>query len=151
MLRQASHIAIYHWGHVDWELGAFVLAKMVQSEPTLVPAFLEPHYRGLAEALSQPSPTFYNDGLLFIRLLAQVDPSGLTRVLDEIDVEKAKLGWRNALRGRENNREPGAKTQARQIISLLIPMRLIVMTLWRACATIAARLSQPVRTLSEDY
>lgn len=113
-------IALYHWGHVDWELGAFVLAKMVQSEPTLVPAFLEPHYRGLAEALSQHSPSFYNDGLLFLRLLAQVGPSGLTRVLDEIDVEKAKIGWRNALRGREINREPGAKAQARQIISLLI-------------------------------
>jgi hypothetical protein len=115
-----KHIALYHWGHVDWELGAFVLVKMTQLEPTLVPAFLEPHYRGLAEALSQPSPTFYNDGLLFLRLLAKVGPGGLTRVLDEIDVEKAKIGWRNALRGREINSEPGAKATARQIISLLI-------------------------------
>lgn len=115
-----KNIALYHWGHVDWQLGAFVLAKMLQLDPTLVTAFLEPHYSGLAEALSQLSPTFYNEGLLFLRLLMQFEPSGLTRVLDDIDVEKAKLGWRNALRGKNNNREPGAKTQARQVISLLI-------------------------------
>ena len=115
-----KHIALCRWGHVDWQLGTLVLARMAQSEPTLVPVLLEPHYRGLAEALSQPSPTFYNDGLLFLRLLAQVEPSGLIRVLDQIDVEKAELGWRNALRGRENSREPGAKVQARQVASLLI-------------------------------
>jgi hypothetical protein len=61
-----------------------------------------------------------NEGLLFLRLLAQVEPSGLIRVLDQIDVKRAKLGWRNALRGRENSREPGAKAQARQVASLLV-------------------------------
>lgn len=70
--------------------------------------------------MSQPSPTFYNEGLLFLHLLAQVDPSGLIRVLDQIDVNGAKLGWRNALRCRENSREPSAKAQAWQVASLLI-------------------------------
>jgi hypothetical protein len=101
-----------------WE--ALVLARFAQAEPSLIPALLEPHYGGLAAALSQDSPTSYNDGLLFLRLLAQVGPGGLTRVLDEIDTEKAGRGWRNALRGRENNRMPGAKAQARQVASLLI-------------------------------
>jgi hypothetical protein len=115
-----KRIALCHWGHVDWQLGALVLARMFRSEPTLVSTLLEPHYSGLAAALSQPSPTFYNEGLLFLRLLAQVAASGLIRVLDHIDVKTAKLGWRNALRGRENNREPRAKAQARQIASLLV-------------------------------
>ncbi|WP_223547914.1 hypothetical protein [Pseudomonas sp. A-B-19] len=113
-------IALCHWGHVDWELGTMVLARFVKSEPTLVPALLEPHYVGLAAALSQSSPSFYNEGLLFLRLLAQVGPGGLTRVLDHIDVEKAGHGWRNALRGLENNRAPGTKAKARQVASLLI-------------------------------
>jgi len=115
-----KRIALYHGGHVDWELGAFVLAKMFQSEPTAVSAFLEPHYCGLAEALSQQSPTFYNDGLLFLRLLAQIEPDGLNRVLGQIDVEKAEIGWRNALRGLQNNRDLDSKAQARQIVSMLI-------------------------------
>lgn len=115
-----KRIALCHWSRVDWELGALVLARMAQLEPTLVSMLLEPHYGELAAALSQPSPTFYNEGLLFLRLLAQVEPSGLVRVLDQIDVKTAKLGWRNALRGRENSREPGAKAQAQQIASLLV-------------------------------
>ena len=119
-----KHITLSSGGHADWQLGALVLARMVQSEPTLVPALLKTHYRGLADALSQPSPTFYNDGLLFLRLLAQVEPSGFVRVLDQIDVKKAEIGWRNALRGRENNREPGVKAQARQVVSLLIQQAL---------------------------
>ncbi|SAK40125.1 hypothetical protein [Caballeronia ptereochthonis] len=113
-------IALCQGGHVDWQLGALVLIRVVQSELTLVPVLLEPHYCGLAEALSQPSPTFYNDGLFFLRLLVQVEPVGSTRVLDHIDVKKAQIGWRNAIRGLENNREPGAKAQARQVVSLLI-------------------------------
>lgn len=113
-------IALSHWGHVDWQLGALVLARMAQSEPKLVSTFLEPHYGGLAEALSQPSPTFYNEGIMFLRLLVQVEPTGLIRVLDQIDVNRATLGWRNALRGKDNSREPGAKAQVRQVASLLI-------------------------------
>ena len=114
------HIALCQGGHVDWQLGALVLARMAQPEPTLVPVLLDPHYRGLAEALSQSSPTFYDEGLLFLRLLAQVEPSGLVRVLDQIDIKRAELGWSNALRGRENSREPGAKAQARQVASLIV-------------------------------
>lgn len=115
-----KRIALCHWGHVDWELGMLVLARFVQSAPTSVPALLEPHYDGLAAALSQPSPSFYNDGLLFLRILVQAGPGGLTRVLDHINVEKAAQGWSNALRGLENNRKPGVKAQARQVVSLLI-------------------------------
>lgn len=115
-----KRIALCHWGHVDWQLGALVLARMFQSEPTLVSTLLEPHYGGVADALSQHSSTFYNEGLLFLRLLAQVDPNGLIRVLDQIDVKKAKLGWRNAFRGQENSRDPRAKAQVRQIASLMV-------------------------------
>ncbi|MEC5406612.1 hypothetical protein VOM14_13740 [Paraburkholderia sp. MPAMCS5] len=123
-IARGRRIALCQGGHVDWQLGALVLVRVVQSEPTLVPALLEPHYGGLADALSQHSPTFYNEGLLFLRLLVQVEPGGSTRVLDQIDIEKAKIGWRNAIRGRENNREPGAKAQARQVASLLIQLAL---------------------------
>lgn len=62
----------------------------------------------LAEALSQRSPSFYNESLMFLRLLVQVQSTGLIRVLDQIDVNRATLGWRNALRGQDDSREPGA-------------------------------------------
>lgn len=115
-----KRIALHHWGSVDWELGAFVLAKMIQSDPTLIPAFLEPHYGGMAQALSQPHPSYYKDSLMFLRLLAQVRPDSLARVLDAIDVDRARVGWRNALLGRENHRTRGASARSRQVASFLI-------------------------------
>jgi hypothetical protein len=115
-----KRIALSHWGHVDWELGALVMARFVRSEPTLVPALLEPHYAALAEALSQPNPSSYNEGLWFMRLLAEFAPSGLTRVLDQLNAEKAGLGWCSVLRGRGSNAKAGNKAQARQVVSLLI-------------------------------
>ena len=49
----------------------------------------------------------------------QVQPLGLQRVLDQVNVETAKLGWRNALRGQGSGRKPGAKAQTRQSVALL--------------------------------
>lgn len=115
-----KHIALCRWGHVDWSLGAFILATFVRSAPTLVPGFLDSQYRGLAKALSQHSPSFYKDALTFIRLLVQIDPSYIARILDHIHVETAEIGWRNALRGQEKSHEPGAKAQSQQVASLLI-------------------------------
>jgi hypothetical protein len=116
-----KRIALCHNGHVDWGLGALVLWRLVKSDPTLIPALLEPHYGDLAAALSQPSPSFYNEALLFLRLLAQVEPAGLTRVLDQIEVAQAGLGWRTALLEPENKRRRrGRKLQARQVAAFLI-------------------------------
>ncbi|MFM0115001.1 hypothetical protein [Paraburkholderia nemoris] len=87
---EGKRIALCRGTHVDWTLGALVLARFAQSEPSLIPALLEPHYGGLAAALSHDSPTSYNDGLLFLRLLAQVGPGGLTSILDveQIDMNE---------------------------------------------------------------
>ncbi len=120
LVAAGKRVAICRFGHVDWMLCTLVLCNFAVREPELVPALLEPHHAGLATALSQPSPTFYNEALLFLQLLAQVAPEGLERVLDQIGLESAARGWRNALARRENNRVRGAKAQARQVAALLI-------------------------------
>ncbi|MFC1459669.1 hypothetical protein ACETIH_23820 [Microvirga arabica] len=119
LVAAGKRVAICHFGHVDWMLGMLVLADFAVREPALVTALLEPHYEGFAAALSQPSPSFYKEALLFLRLFAHVAPEGLTRVLDRIDVEKAARGWRNALAMRGNNRVRGG-TQARQVAAFLV-------------------------------
>jgi hypothetical protein len=120
LVAAGKRVEICHFGHVDWMLGMLVLADFARQEPHLVSALIDPHYEDLASALSQPSATFYNEGLLFLRLLAHVAPEGMRRVLDQIDVTKAALGWRNALSLRENNRRRGAKAQARQVAAFLV-------------------------------
>lgn len=119
-LTMGKKIGISHGQHVGWELGSLVLARVAQSDRSLISILLKPHYSGLADALSQSSPSFYQESLLFLRLLDQVKPCGLTKVLDNIDVKKAEYGWRNALCGRWSSNEARVKSQTRQTISLLI-------------------------------
>lgn len=119
-LSDGKLIALCPWGHVDWKLGSLLLARLEKNSPTLLKALLEPNYDGIAKALSQASPTFYNDGLLLLCLIAQIGPNGLEPVLDRIDINTAERGWQSALRGIANNGERGAKAQARQVVSLLI-------------------------------
>jgi len=113
-------ISLTHSGHVDWTLGAFVLGQFVETRRTLIARLLEPHYVGFAAALSQPSPTFFNEALLFLRVLAQEAPEGLRITFDHVNVEGAAIGWRNALRERRHRRRSGAAPNARQVSALLI-------------------------------
>lgn len=113
-------IAITHFGHVDWELGAVVFARFIEKGRRQVPKLIGAHVDGIAAALSQPSPTFYNEALLFLRLANSAEPGFIQEVLDRIEVGKAACGWRNALATRANNRVQGAKAQARQVAALLV-------------------------------
>ncbi|MGX5843702.1 hypothetical protein ACWGTI_23570 [Mesorhizobium sp. ArgA1] len=115
-----KRIAITYSGHVDWQLGAAVLIHFIEKKRQLIPTLIGPHFDGFASALSQPSPTWYNEALLFLRLTIAAAPDFIPKVLDRIEVDKAARGWRNALAMRENNRVQGAKAQARQVVALLV-------------------------------
>ncbi|MHC2003293.1 hypothetical protein ACYQR9_23055 [Methylobacterium sp. CM6241] len=120
IIAAGKQIMITQFWHVEWTLGMLVLTNFSLDDPAIILQLLEPHYNNISDALSQQSPTFYNDALYFLRLLSQLVPHGLERVLDQITVEKAAHGWRNALAGRENNHVRGAKEQARQVVAFLI-------------------------------
>lgn len=113
-------IAISHFGVVNWKLGLVVLIHFIDGKRELSAALIEPHLVAMGKALSQPSPTFYNEALLFLRVADAVIPDFFSMLLSLIDNEKAAIGWRNALSARENNRVPAAKAQARQVVALLI-------------------------------
>lgn len=113
-------IAISYSGHVEWKLGLVVLIHFIEAKRELSNTLIEPHLLAMATALSQPSPTFYSEALLFLRIADAVIPDFFSMLLSLIDTEKAAIGWRHALLERENNRVPGAKAQARQVAALLI-------------------------------
>ncbi len=113
-------IAITYSGHVDWLRGAVILAQFIERRRDLIDQLLEPHLAQIASALSRPSPSWYNEALMFLRFVIAVRPDMFEVILDQIDAAEAERGWRNALAGRESNRRPGAKDQAKQVIALLI-------------------------------
>lgn len=113
-------ISITKHGHGEWRLGAAVLAHVACTRPSLLAALLEPHYAPLAAILSQQSPSFWDEAALFIQILADVDEAGLTRILDQIDPERAKEGWHKALLGREAHRKHEKDANPREAAALLI-------------------------------
>lgn len=85
-------VSITKHGLCEWGLGIAMLACIARTRPSLLAALLEPHYAPIAATLSQQSPSFWDEAVLFIRVLAEVDEAGLTRILDQIDPARATEG-----------------------------------------------------------
>jgi hypothetical protein len=119
-LAAGKPISITKHGHGEWGLGVAMLARIACTRPSLLAALLEPHYAPIAAILSQQSPSFWDEAALFIRVLAEVDEAGLTRILDQIDPTKATEGWRKALLGGEAHRKYDKDANPREAAALLI-------------------------------
>lgn len=113
-------VSITKHGHCEWGLGVAMLARIARTSPSLLAALLEPHYAPIAAILSQQSPSFWDEAALFIRVLAEVDEAGLTRILDQIDPARATEGWRKALLGGEAHRKHDKDANPREAAALLI-------------------------------
>lgn len=90
---------------VRWQLGAGVLAEFHKHRPELVQRLLGDHPASMANALSNESPTFFDDPLLFLRVCRQVAPEAFESILSQIDLSVAENGWRTALTGRKGSRK----------------------------------------------
>jgi hypothetical protein len=119
-LAAGKPVSITKHGHGEWPLGVAMLARIARTRPSLLAALLEPHYAPIAAILSQQSPSFWDEAALFIRVLAEVDEPGLTRILDQIDPASATEGWRKALLGGEAHRKHTKNANPRETAALLI-------------------------------
>ncbi len=119
-LAAGKPVSITKHGHGEWRLGVAMLARIARTRPSLLAALLEPHYAPIAAILSQQSPSFWDEAALFIRVLAEVDEPGLTRILDQIDPARATEGWRKALLGGEAHRKHSKDANPREAAALLI-------------------------------
>jgi hypothetical protein len=87
-----------------WQLGAVVLAEFHKHRPELVQVLLGDHLASMAMALSNESPTYFEDTLLFLRVCRQVAPEAFESILSRIELSVAEKGWRTALTNRKANR-----------------------------------------------
>lgn len=119
-LAAGKPVSITKHGHGEWALGVAMLARIARTRPSLLAALLEPHFAPIAAIFSQQSPSFWDEAALFIRVLAEVDEPGLTRILDQIDPARATEGWRKALLGEEAHRKHNRDANPREAAALLI-------------------------------
>jgi len=119
-VRGGGSVSIAHFGHVDWQLGSAILADFHENSPALMSELISPHEEAIAKALSQISPTWFNESLMFLRVYRHVALQSFEAMLGQIDVVGAERGWSSALQGLNNNRVRGSRKAAREAIAWLI-------------------------------
>lgn len=96
-------IAIGAWG-IDVRTGPTVVGYFAQDRPDLLDALLRPTEAATAKTLSAEHPSWFRDGTLYFRMLRQVAPECLDRILSHVDVSAAEKGWTTALTGKGTSR-----------------------------------------------
>jgi len=96
-VERGRRIALSNADHVDWRYGAGVLAHFADGRPDLLPTLLAPTESHVAHVLSQRHPSFFGESALFLRLIRQCAPQSLDRILGQIDLTGAEIGWAAAL------------------------------------------------------
>jgi len=108
LVERGGMVGISNSHHFRWDWGAFLLASWSEERPHLIPALLAPHLSNAADKLSQKHPSWYEEALLFLRLLRQVHPDGFEAILSQINADAAKIGWAEALKGKANAKHAAA-------------------------------------------
>ncbi|UUZ67924.1 hypothetical protein LP416_26590 [Polaromonas sp. P2-4] len=96
-VEKGRRIALSRFDHVEWRFGAGLIPYFHKSRPDLVEALLTPAEATATRALSQHHPSWYAEVTLFIRLLRQLVPQSLERILAQVDFTGAEIGWAAAL------------------------------------------------------
>jgi hypothetical protein len=92
-VEQGRQISISAWDHIDWRFGAAVIVNFSEARPDLVDAMLAPAEATAGRVLSQRDKSWYREATLFLRVMRQVAPQSLQRILEHVDVESAEIGW----------------------------------------------------------
>ncbi len=96
-VEQGRRIGLSNVHHVDWRAGPGLVANFADARPDLLQTLLAPAEPHVAGALSQRHPSFFGESALFLRLVRQFAPQSLDRLLGQIDVTGAEIGWATAL------------------------------------------------------
>ena len=101
---QGRLIRLAHHDHVDWRFGVAAIAYFAEEHPNLLEAILKPSEITTGRVFSNAHPSWYDEAADYIRLLKEVAPLSLQRILNAVDVQGAERGWTASLRYRKGPR-----------------------------------------------
>jgi hypothetical protein len=104
-------IAIAEHGHVAWDFGS-VMIELHERDPTLPARALRTQLAGIAAALSQAHPSWYDEALTFLRLFRQFDAEGFVAMLGLIKTDTARTGWATAIETEPSDRRRRRRKRA---------------------------------------
>jgi len=95
-VRKGKQIAIANSGFVEWHDGLFIVELFAEKAPELLPTVLEQCISMMATRLSMSHKDWSTKTASMIEGMREHAPESLQKVLDLIDVEDAKTGWKAA-------------------------------------------------------
>jgi hypothetical protein len=107
-VERGREIALAAHGHFDWQWTGIVLAKFAQHRPALVDALLKPHIDAASAVLSNEHESWFREATTCLRLINQIAPDCFEQLLSGVIIEKAEIGWANALKGKAETRNTSA-------------------------------------------
>jgi hypothetical protein len=90
-------IDLGHWSTFALRHGDTVVRAIHAERPDLVDVLLRPGEAEWAEQFSHKDPSFYAEGGALLAARAELSPASLQRLLDQVDVATATVGWRASL------------------------------------------------------
>lgn len=99
-LKAGKQVGLASYGHFHWRMSAAVVAQLAESHSGLLGPMILPHAQTASEQLSRKSQPFFDEPLLFLRLIWQLAPHAFEQIMTGIDAASAEAGWAAALNGR---------------------------------------------------
>jgi hypothetical protein len=103
-LKAGRQVALSSYDHFHWRMSAALVAQLVEAHADLLDCMITPHTAVAAKQLSREAQPFFDEPLLFLRIIWQIAPASFERIMAAIDPTGAEAGWAAALRGKDADR-----------------------------------------------
>jgi hypothetical protein len=125
-------VGLATYGHFHWRMSAAVIAQLAEAHSDLIEPMIIPHEAVASERLSKKSQPFFDEPLLFLRLVWQLAPASFERIMGRIDPGGAEAGWRAALSGEDAARHAPTGDRRQKVADLQTASWLIERSLERS-------------------
>lgn len=100
-IKAGRSVGLATHGHFHWSMSAAVVAQLADTHSELIEPLVSPHETIASEQLSKKSQPFFDEPLLFLRLVWQLAPASFERIMGGVDPSGAEVGWGAALSGQD--------------------------------------------------
>lgn len=98
-LKAGKPIGLASYSHFHWRMSAVVVAQVAEAHADLLEPMIAPHIRVASDQLSRKSQPFFDEPLMFLRVVWQLAPRTFEQIMAGIDTSGAETGWAAALSG----------------------------------------------------
>jgi hypothetical protein len=100
-LKAGRQVALSSYDHFHFQMSAALVAQLAEAHADLLDSMIAPHAEVAARQLSGETQPFFDEPLLFLRIIWQIAPTSFERIMAAIDPKGAEAGWAAALRGKD--------------------------------------------------